>query len=76
MFDFLGLDKYASESELEDALIARLQDTLREFGCAFVGRQVQVEVDCDEFFIDLSCSSPTSSGLSALLAQLVPDREP
>ena len=58
MFDFLGLDKHASERELEDALIARLQDTLREFGCAFVGRQVQVEVDGDEFFIDLLLFQP------------------
>ncbi len=52
--DSVGLDKHASEGELGDALIARLQGTLREFGCAFVGRQV--EVDGDEFFIDCSDS--------------------
>lgn len=58
VFDFLGLNRHASERELEDALIARLQDTLREFGCAFVGRQVRIEVQGDEFFIDLLLFQP------------------
>ena len=34
VFDFLGLDRHVCERELEDALIDRLSDTLREFGCA------------------------------------------
>ena len=59
VFDFLGLDEHASEREFEDGLLARLQDTLLEFyGCAFVGRQVRVEVKGDEFFIDLLLFHP------------------
>lgn len=55
MFDFLGLTEEAAERELEDALMARLQASLAEFGAglAFVGRQVRFDVDGDEFFIDL-----------------------
>ena len=53
VFDFLGIDGHVSERRLEDGLIERLQDTLREFGCAFVDRQVRLEVDGDEYFIDL-----------------------
>lgn len=58
VFDFLGLDDHASERELEEGLLGRLQDTLREFGCAFVGRQVRLEVDGDEFFLDLLLFHP------------------
>jgi predicted nuclease of restriction endonuclease-like (RecB) superfamily len=53
VFDFLGIAGHVSERQLEDSLIERLQDTLREFGCAFVDRQVRIEVDGDEYFIDL-----------------------
>jgi predicted nuclease of restriction endonuclease-like (RecB) superfamily len=58
VFDFLGLDRHASERELEDALMDRLQDTLREFGCAFVGRQVHIDVDGDDYYIDLLLFHP------------------
>ena len=58
VFDFLGLDGHVSERQLEDALMDRLQDTLREFGGAFVGRQVRLEVDGEEFFIDLLLFDP------------------
>ncbi|GGM15768.1 hypothetical protein GCM10011594_39780 [Nakamurella endophytica] len=59
VFDFLGLDSSASERDLEDGLLSRLQDTLLEFyGCAFVGRQVRIEVGGDEFFIDLLLFHP------------------
>lgn len=58
VFDFLGVEGHVSERQLEDGLIERLQDTLREFGCAFVGRQVRFEVQGDEFFIDLLLFQP------------------
>lgn len=53
VFDYLGLDSHASERELEDALISHLQETFAEFGCALVGRQVTVQVDGDDFRVDL-----------------------
>ncbi|MBM7516401.1 PDDEXK nuclease domain-containing protein [Nocardioides nitrophenolicus] len=55
VFDFLDLSGQISERELEDELIGRIQDTLREFGngFAFVGRQVHFEVDGDDCYVDL-----------------------
>lgn len=53
--DFLAIDGDATERELEDRLVGRIADTLRELGpgFAFVGRQVHFEVDGDDFFVDL-----------------------
>ena len=53
--DFLAIDSDALERELEDRLIERIIDTLREFGrgYALVNRQVHFDVDGDDFFIDL-----------------------
>lgn len=55
VFDFLDLSGQVSERQLEDELMNRLQETLREFGhgFAFVGRQVHFEVDGDDFYVDL-----------------------
>jgi predicted nuclease of restriction endonuclease-like (RecB) superfamily len=55
VFDFLDLSGQASERQLEDELMRRLEETLREFGheFAFVGRQVHFEVDGDDFYVDL-----------------------
>jgi len=54
-FDFLELGAEHSERELERALIARIEDFLRALGgrFAFVGSQFRLEVDGEEFFIDL-----------------------
>jgi predicted nuclease of restriction endonuclease-like (RecB) superfamily len=54
-FDFLELGEEHSERELERALIGRMEDFLRAMGgvFAFVGSQYRLEVDGDEFFIDL-----------------------
>lgn len=54
-FDFLGLTDAASERELENALMLRLQHTLLELGpgLAFVGRQYHLEVDDEDFYVDL-----------------------
>lgn len=53
--EFLGLTHTASERQLEDALVSRLQQTLQEFGphLAFVGRQHHLEVGGQDYFIDL-----------------------
>jgi len=54
-FDFLELGEEHSERELERALLARVEDFLREMGgrFAFMGSQYRLEVDQREYFIDL-----------------------
>lgn len=54
-FDFLGLGAEAHERDIENALIRHITRFLLELGAgfAFVGRQFRIEVDGDEFFIDL-----------------------
>ena len=49
------LDESAHERALENALIARLRDFLIELGSgfAFIGNQYRLEVDGDEYFMDL-----------------------
>ncbi|MDA3926615.1 MAG: PDDEXK nuclease domain-containing protein [Kiritimatiellae bacterium] len=49
------LDESAHERALENALIVRLKDFLIELGdgFAFLGNQYRLEVDGDEFFLDL-----------------------
>lgn len=52
---FLAVDSKVSERELEQRLVDRILDTMRELGpgFAFVGRQVHFDVDGDDFFVDL-----------------------
>ena len=54
-FDFLELGEQHSERELERALLTRIEDFLRAMGgmFAFMGSQYRLEVDGEEFFIDL-----------------------
>lgn len=54
-FDFLELGEEHSERELEKGLIARIEDFLRAMGgmFAFMGSQFRLEVEGDEYFIDL-----------------------
>ncbi|MGF1460000.1 MAG: YhcG family protein [Leptolyngbyaceae cyanobacterium] len=54
-FEFLTLDKAAQERDLERALVDRIRDFLLELGVgfAFVGSQYRLELEGDEFFIDL-----------------------
>ena len=54
-FDFLTLSERYNERELEDALMENISSFLLELGVgfAFVGRQYKVDVDGDEFRIDL-----------------------
>lgn len=55
VFDFLGLTEEAEELALEEAMTLRMTQTLAEFGpgFAFVGRQFHLDVDGDDFYIDL-----------------------
>ncbi|MBA9846076.1 MAG: PDDEXK nuclease domain-containing protein [Ralstonia sp.] len=54
-FDFLELGAQHSERELERSLITRIEDFLRAMGgmFAFLGSQYRLEVEGDEYFIDL-----------------------
>ncbi len=54
-FDFLELAEEHSERELERALIGRVEHFLREMGglFAFVGSQYRLEIEGEEYFIDL-----------------------
>lgn len=54
-FDFLSLGLEASERALEDGLAGHLSKFLLELGAgfAYVGRQVHIEVDGRDFFLDL-----------------------
>jgi len=54
-FDFLSLGSEAKERDLERGLIAQLQKFLLELGVgfSFVGSQYPLEVDGEDFFIDL-----------------------
>jgi len=55
LFDFLGLGDDAHEREIENGLVRHITKFLLELGSgfAFVGRQFRLEVEGDEFFIDL-----------------------
>lgn len=54
-FEFLGLSGEIAERDLEQSLMDRITETLRELGpgFSFVGRQVHFDVDGDDFYIDL-----------------------
>ncbi|MCC9645197.1 DUF1016 domain-containing protein [Rhodopirellula sp. JC740] len=54
-FDFLTLTDRHNERELEDGLMDQLTKFLLELGAgfAFVGRQYKIDVDGDEYSIDL-----------------------
>jgi predicted nuclease of restriction endonuclease-like (RecB) superfamily len=54
-FDFLTLHAEARERELEEGLLEHVTRFLLELGegFAFVGRQVHLEVDGEDFYIDL-----------------------
>jgi predicted nuclease of restriction endonuclease-like (RecB) superfamily len=54
-FDFLGLGDEAHERDIENSLIRHITRFLLELGAgfAFVGKQFRIEVEGDEFFIDL-----------------------
>lgn len=55
LFDFLGISEEAKERDIETAMTQHVTRLLMELGegFAFVGRQVPLEVDGQDFYIDL-----------------------
>ena len=55
IFDFITIEKDAKERDLEKALIEKLKDFLLELGMgfAFMGNQYHLEVEDNDFYIDL-----------------------
>lgn len=53
--DFLGLENEHNERELERAIVRNIETFLREVGIslAFLGSQYRLEIEGQEFFIDL-----------------------
>jgi len=54
-FNFLNMSEKHKEKELEDALLEQVTKFLLELGAgfSFIGRQVKISVDEEEFYIDL-----------------------
>ncbi|MBD2530085.1 DUF1016 domain-containing protein [Nostoc flagelliforme FACHB-838] len=54
-FDFLELADEHSERQLEQAILARVEPFLQEMGgiFAFIGSQYRLEIDEEEYFIDI-----------------------
>jgi predicted nuclease of restriction endonuclease-like (RecB) superfamily len=54
-FDFLTISQDAQERDLENALVDHIRDFLLELGVgfAFVGSQYHLEIDGDDYYIDL-----------------------
>lgn len=54
-FDFLELGDEYNERQLENALVLKIEEFLREMGgvFAFIGRQYRLEISDKEYFIDI-----------------------
>ena len=55
LFDFLGLNDRYLEKDLEDAILREIETFLLELGngFAFLGRQTRIQIDSDDFYLDL-----------------------
>jgi len=55
LLDFLGLKDRYLEKDLEDAILRELETFLLELGSgfAFLGRQTRIQIDSDDFYLDL-----------------------
>lgn len=55
ILDFIGLKDRYLEKDLEDAILRELETFLLELGSgfAFLGRQTRIQIDSDDFYIDL-----------------------
>ena len=55
VLDFLGLQDRYLEKDLEDAILRELENFLLELGAGFtfVARQKRIQIDQDDFYIDL-----------------------
>jgi len=61
VLDFLGLRDRHLERNLEDAILRELENFLLELGAGFtfVARQKRIQLDSDDFYIDLLFYKPT-----------------
>jgi YhcG PDDEXK nuclease domain len=55
VLDFLGLNDHYLEKDLEDAILRELEQFLLELGAGFtfVARQKRIQLDDDDFYLDL-----------------------
>lgn len=55
ILDFLGLKDRYLEKDLEDAILHEIETFLLELGSgfAFLGRQTRIQIDSDDFYLDL-----------------------
>ncbi|WLQ14242.1 PDDEXK nuclease domain-containing protein [Hahella aquimaris] len=55
VLDFLGLEDHYLEKDLEDAILRDLESFLLELGAGFtfIARQKRIQIDDDDFYIDL-----------------------
>ena len=55
VLDFLGLNDHYLERDLEDAILREIETFLLELGdgFAFLGRQKRIQIDSDDFYLDL-----------------------
>lgn len=55
VLDFLELNDRYLEKDLEDAILRDIEQFLLELGAgfSFVARQKRIQIDCDDFYIDL-----------------------
>lgn len=55
VLDFLGLNDHYLERDLEDAILREMEQFLLELGAGFtfVARQKRIQIDHDDFYIDL-----------------------
>lgn len=55
LLDFLGLNDHYLEKDLEDAILRELEQFLLELGAGFtfVARQKRIQLDDDDFYLDL-----------------------
>ncbi|MBI1954697.1 MAG: DUF1016 family protein, partial [Proteobacteria bacterium] len=62
LFDFLSLGKNAHEREVEKGLVAHIEKFLLELGegFAFLGRQYHLQIEDQDFYIDLLFVRPAS----------------
>ena len=68
VLDFLGLKDRYVEKDLEDAILRELESFLLELGngFAFLGRQKRIQIDSDDFYIDLLFSHRALKRLIAI----------
>ncbi|MDL5400813.1 PDDEXK nuclease domain-containing protein, partial [Escherichia coli] len=55
VLDFLGLNDHYLEKDLEDDILREMEQFLLELGAGFtfVARQKRLQIDNDDFYIDL-----------------------